>query len=336
MKTQAEFYLENAVNGELTDAQTMQMLNLPEGDITADPVKSSEQPDAAGATANEPEGDVKEVVEPPASEPAKQPEPPTTVVLAKDGVHTIPYAELERARGAERTLADQLAQAQAQLTALQATPTPAKPDPQAPQAPATGEYEIDLGDFSEDAIKNGIRAAIEAGVSAKTAELMAKVATLEQAQTTVQQQSAETEEQAHFGAIRTAHPDIESIVGSQELSAWLKTQPSYVRNGITAAIEGGTAAEVIEAIDTYKAATGKTATTPTPANPGVDHKAMAAAAIANARSKAPTSLSDIPAGHTAPHDEAAAMLEMSPEAVMTRFSGVQTPEQIMALMDKIL
>jgi len=335
MKTQAEFFLENAVNGQLTDALMGQMLNLPEGDTTINPVDSGVSPDADDATDSKTSDSVNDAGSTPPVDPAKPPDTP--VVLAKDGVHTIPYAELERARGAEKALTDQLTQAQTQLAALQAVRAAStQPDVQAPQTPAAGEYEIDLGDFSEDAIKDGILAAIDAGVGTKTAALMAKVAALEQAQSQAQQQKSVSEEDAHYGAINTAHPDIESVLESQEYGKWLASQPSYVRVGITAAVEGGTAAEVIEAIDSYKAATGKTIPPPTASTqPGVDPKVAAAAAIARAKSSPPTSLSDIPAGTSAHHDESAAMLSMSATGLMGKFEG-KTPDQIMELMSRII
>ena len=72
MKTQTEFYLANQVDGTLTDAQTMQMLTLPEGDSTS--VQSGE-PEPAAAV-NEPVEVAKEV------DPAPIEAQP--VILAKD------------------------------------------------------------------------------------------------------------------------------------------------------------------------------------------------------------------------------------------------------------
>jgi len=57
MTTQAEFFQEHAVNGELTDAQTLKMLHLPEGDTSA--TLESGKPDAAAseeATTDEVQG----------------------------------------------------------------------------------------------------------------------------------------------------------------------------------------------------------------------------------------------------------------------------------------
>ena len=88
---------------------------------------------------------------------------------------------------------------------------------------------------------------------------------------------------------------------------------------------------MIEALDAFKSATGKLAARPAK----VSTAAAAQAAIAKAQSAAPMSLSDIPAGSSAHVDEAAAMLDKSDAGMMNAFDG-KTPEQINALMNKIL
>lgn len=349
--TQEAYFIANAVDGKLTDAQTMEMLFLPsEADTTDAPIAvpedSSKTADAAQAT-----DDKRPVAQDgatPASDqtpnanavPAEQP-----VVLAKDGVHTIPYAELERARAAERELGEKLAQAQAQLAAIHA-PTQ-KQEAAAPAVvlnSATGEYEIDLGDFSEDAIKNGVKNGIEAGVAAKTAALVQEINALKAALAPIQQQQAQSEDDAHFGAINKAHPDIESVLPSQEYGKWLSAQPRYVQSAINAVIEGGTAAEVIEVMDRYKAETGiKTIPVQVPSASGAvkvvtsDPNVLAAAkaAIATAKTPVPNSLSEIPAGAAAHHNQADAVLNMSTEGHLQLFLD-KTPEQIEAILAKTL
>ena len=95
----------------------------------------------------------------------------------------------------------------------------------------------------------------------------------------------------------------------------------------------GSTADVIEFFDTFKAATGKTPQPTTPGKPDV--AAAAQAALAKAKTKAPTSLSEIPAGSKAPHDEAQALMEMSDSNTLASFMS-KTPEQIRALLERSL
>lgn len=57
--------------------------------------------------------------------------------------------------------------------------------------------------------------------------------------------------------------------------------------------------------------------------------------VAATKPKAPTSLSEVPAGTSAPHDEVAAIREMSGTNLMNKFAG-KTPDQILELMSRII
>lgn len=124
---------------------------------------------------------------------------------------------------------------------------------------------------------------------------------------------------------------MESVAQSAELAKWIDAQPSFVRDGYKAVIAQGTAEQVIETLNAFKAATGKLASAP--AKPDV--LAAAQAAIAKAQSKPPMSLSEIPAGSHAASDEVDAMLDMSSTGIMSKFDG-KSSEQIMALMSRVL
>lgn len=308
MTTQTEFYLANQVDGQLTDAQTMQMLDLPEAD-SATPAQSNVADVAAEVAVPAAEVDVKTV------EPEQKP-----VILAKDGVHTIPFEKLTEAREAERLAKATAADLQQQLDALKNAPAAT-----VAEMPAADLEDADVfGDFSEAAIAKGV----ETLVARKTAAIEAQLAAL---LAPIQKQEAETATDSHFSAIEAKHPDVESVVPSQEFTNWMNAQPSVARSALKAAIESGTAPEVIEVLDAYKAATGKPAATT-----GKPSAAAAAqAAIARAQAAPPMSLSEIPAGTNVAHDEAEAMMEMSGVGLMTKFEG-KSPEQIMALMSKVL
>lgn len=312
---QEEFFLANAVDGQLTDAQTMQMLNLQEGETlaVATPIMESSVPAA--------DVDAKPAAEVPKVESAP-------VVLAKDGVHTIPYEKLEEARQGEQHWKKVAAEMQAMLEAApQAATTPqaaqqgqASPNPDAPA-------EDLFGDYSEGAIKLGVEKLVASQVGAIRAEMEAKLAA---ALAPSQHAAAESAAESHFSAINRAHPDVESVVPSKEMADWIAKQPSFSQAGYKAVLEEGSAAEVIELLDNFKAATGRTAATGKPSA-----AAAAAAAIANAKAVPPTSLSEIPAGSAAHHDQGEAMLEMTDAGLMNMFDG-KTPEQINALMNRAI
>lgn len=307
MTTQTEFYLANQVDGQLTDAQTMQMLGLPEADSTQ---VQSNVADVAATEVPAAKVDVKTV------EPEQTP-----VILAKDGVHTIPFEKLTEAREAERLAKAQAADLMQQLEALKNAP--AAPVAQTPPNAAVDDADV-FGDFSEEAIARGV----ETLVARKTAAIEARLA---EVLAPIQKQEAESATDSHFAAIEDKHPDVESVVPSQEFANWINAQPSMTRSALTAAIESGTAPQVIEVLDAYRAATGK----PAEATGKPNALAAAQAAIAKAQAAPPMSLSEIPAGTNVAHDEANAMMEMSSVGLMSKFEG-KSPEQIMALMSKVL
>lgn len=339
MTTQAEYFQEHAVNGELTDAQTLKMLHLPEGDTSA--TLESGKPDAAAseeATTDEVQGkqdDKKEATQ-------AEPDPEKAVVLAKDGVHTIPYEKLTEARGDAKQWKEQAEAALAELEAFKAQAqkradageAPTKTDAQAQTAEAAIiEAGIDpeiFGDFSEEALAKGVATlvdmradAISKAVEKRLAEVLAPI--LEQQKTT-----AAT---SHYSTIYERHPDADSIAESKELADWIASQPKFVQASYQAVLSQGSTADVIEFFDTFKAATGKTPQPTTPGKPDV--AAAAQAALAKAKTKAPTSLSEIPAGSKAPHDEAQALMEMSDSNTLASFMS-KTPEQIRALLERSL
>lgn len=303
------FFEANQVDGQLSDAQMMTMLSLPQGDSSQEQTVSVPDADAAPKKP-ETEVEVTEVVE------AKP------VILAKDGVHTIEYEKLVEAREAEKHWRQVALEAQTQLEQAKAKPVEQ-------EQPAAVEETDLFGDYSEAAIAKGFGKL----VAEKTAEIEAKFAEkLNAVLAPLQAKQAQSAEAAHFAAIAAAHPDVDSIAQSAQLEQWINSQPSFVRDGYKAVIAQGTAEQVIEALNTFKAATGKQTAT-APAKPSVE--AAAKAAIAKAKSAPPMSLSEIPAGTNAVLDESAAMLEMSSVGQISKFEG-KSPEQIMALMNRVL
>lgn len=313
---QEEFFLAHQVDGDLTDVQTAQMLSLPQGD-SGHPQSSVPDADAVADL------DTNVEVQTPVEAVAQVAEAEKPVVLAKDGVHTIPFEKLEEARTQAQHWRDVAAEQQRQLDALQKAPPAADADPK-PEA-ADGDI---FGDYSEESIKSGVEKLVARQTAALQADFDAKLASVLEP---IQKQNQKSVEEAHFSAITQAHPDAMSVAASPELAKWIESQPSFARTGYSGVLERGTAQEVVELLDAYKSATGKTAAAT--GQPSV--AAAAQAAIARAKSAPPTSLSEIPAGSKAPFDEAGAMLEMSEAGLMSKFDG-KTPEQINALLSRLL
>lgn len=337
MTTQSEFFLEHAVNGELTDAQMVQMMSLPEGDTSV--LLEGGMPDAtesAKATPDGEQGTTNEAENESATTP--DPDPAKAVVLAKDGVHTIPYEKLAEAREGEKHWKAQAEAAAAELAALRAQAQQRADAGEAPTqtdaavataqaAIAQGVDPVIFGDFSEEALAQGIQKLVDMRVQEQVS------AALNKALAPIQQKQQIDAVQSHMSAIYAAHPDADSIAESKELADWIEAQPSFARAGFKAVLQQGTTAQVIEFFDTFKQATGKAAQQNTPEQSDVS--AAAKAALAKAKAQVPTSLSEIPAGSKAHHDEAEALMEMSDSNALNSFMG-KSPEQIRALLERAL
>lgn len=322
--TQAEFFQEHAASGDLTDAQMAELLSLPEGDTTTLLVDSGEPEPATAKT-----------VKTPSASATTTDDQATPVVLAKDGVHTIPYEKLVEARDAEKHWKAQAEAVQAQLAALQAQADqraaagqkPTTADAAVAQATAAIEAGVDpslFGDFSEEAIAQGVQKLVDARVAAIEARLA-------EAMKPLQEKAQISEAEKHFQAIYQAHPDADSLAESAELKAWINTHPSFVRQGFEAVLKQGTTTQVIELFDAFKAANGKAQTPPAAKTAAETAKAV----IAKAQTQGPASLSDIPGSAAGPTDELDAMRQMSATDLMGKLEG-KTPEQIEALMARLL
>ena len=317
---QTEFLQQHAQDGVMTPEQAAQFLELVEGDTGTKLPDTSSVPSAAPADAAastdqaaelEPSTNNGEQLPPSAIEP----DPANTVILAKDGKHTIPYSKLEEARQAEQAARAAAKAAQDELAALRAqadqraaagiAPTAAD-NASALVAQALESGEVDpaiFGDFSEAAMAKGIATLIKQGFT----ELRQEIAPLKQ-----QQEVSAIEK--HYAAIYQAHPDADSVAESQELDSWIASKPSFVRDAYRAVLDPqgqGTAAQVIELFDTFKKETGATQAAAAPA-PSVDPKAAAKAAIAAAQPAVPASLSDFPGGRAGASSRMEALDALSP------------------------
>lgn len=223
------------------------------------------------------------------------------VVLARDGVHTIPYEKLVEARERDRVSQEALAAANAELESLRKQlQTPANVAPtQQEQDIETAQAAIDagvnpdyFGDFSEEALADGINRLIDERVQAQVDARVAK------ALEPMQQKEQESAAEAHMRTIYEAHQDADSVVESGEFEAWKVSQPTYIQAALDGVLTQGTAEQVVELLNNYKQSTNSTAEPAKADKPSTDDlKAKAREAINNAAPTIPASLSDIPGGH---------------------------------------
>lgn len=259
-------------------------------------------------------------------------------VLAKDGIHTIPYESLEKARNGEKEwkakaieMEQALAEARSQIQAGQATPA-------AEQNLATAEAAIAasgdnanviamFGDFSEEAIAKGVDALLELRVPGAIQAAIDKA--LQPFQQQQQAQLARSAEQQHFDAISAAHPDFESVAESQEFQNWKDAQPGILQGAYDKILNSGTSAEVNELLTLYKQANNLNVATP-----DVNSiKEQAKQAVNKAQTQVPHSVSDLPAGSPAGVTLDERMAAMSP-AQQVEAMASWTSEQIDAYVSR--
>lgn len=286
---QAARYLEMSMNG---DTEQSESIDTP---ADTDAVEQTTEPDdkddapATEAPTDTPDDSSNDDVE------------GEKVVLARDGVHTIPYEKLVEARERDRVSQEALAAANAELESLRKQlQTPANVAPtQQEQDIETAQAAIDagvnpdyFGDFSEEALADGINRLIDERVKA---QVDAQVA---QALQPMQAREQESAEAAHYRTIYEAHQDIDSILESGEFDAWKGAQPTYVQAALDGVLAQGTAEQVVELLNNYKQSTNSTAEPAKADKPSTDDlKAKAREAVNNAAPPIPASLSDIPGGH---------------------------------------
>ena len=314
------------IEGALSPEQAAAALAAGEGDTSAK-LENGGTPDAttvtAGAAATS-EG---------AGTKTEAGDPANAVVLARDGKHTIPYETLVKHREGEQHWKAQAEAAQQQLAELQAQAqaradagtAPTKTDNMVATAEAAIEAGADVGifgDFSEEALAKGIATLVEQQVQARVNAALEPLAT----------KQAKDAAAAHYDAIYSKHPDADSIAQSTEFAAWVNAQPSAVRNaywGLFDAKTGGTAEEIVEVFDAFKAVSTPNPNTPAAADP----KAAASAAVAAARATPPASLSSIPGARVEGASELDRAADMSGPDMLEATKNM-SPAQIEAWLDR--
>ena len=279
----------------------------------------------------------------PAVAATAQDEPEGAPIASKSGSYTIPYEKLTEARTARDSAIaerDQLRAQLEQLTAAQAAnmqqaqveaqaradagqaPTQADQNLAAAQALVAGGADVSLfGDFSEEALAEGIEKLV-------TARVEAALAPQREAQA---REQAQTAEQAHVQAILGAHKDAFEVAESKEFAAWKAGQPGFMQAAIDRTLNAGTAQDVIDLLGQFKQAYAGGATSSDPT------AAAVAKAMAEAKSAPPVSLSSLPGAAPAGTTEAdrAVALANDPAALLEYMSSLP-PERQTQLMNSVV
>lgn len=266
-------------------------------------------------------------------------------IASKSGGYTIPYEKLTEARTQRDQFKAENEQLKAQLEQLSAAqaanfanaqadaqaradagqaPTQADQNLAIAQAAASQGVDIAVfGDFSEEALAQGIATLVEQRASALVD------AKLSQVLAPIKQREAQNAADAHSQAIYTAHPDADEVFESTEFKDWMGNQPSFARTAIEQTLKAGTTQQVIEVFDAFKGATGKAG-----GNPAA--KAVQDA-LAKAQDNTPVSLSALPGVAPTGNGDAerAAALAGDPAALL-EFMATLSPEKQLRLMNSVV
>lgn len=331
--------LEKALNGESLDSDDAGAGATTKGNTTGDGAGTAVDSAEAGGSGTG--ADDKQQEQKTGDEPAGAP------IASKSGAYTIPYEKLAEARDRAKTLEGENETLRAQLAELtakqqanlasaessaQARADAGQQQSQADQnldaAKAALEQGVDaslFGDFSEEAIAKGIATLMGRTREELRAELREQAA---RELKPLKEREAKEAADGHYGAIYAKHPDANEIVQSVEFNSWVKSLPSFQRNAVAAVFDteqGGTAEQVIEVFDTFKAQTGKASA------PAAQDKGKAP----EVQRRVPNSLSEM-AGEQ--HQDIAQQVMASAgtdnAALLERMQDM-TPEQIERVMNAI-
>ena len=251
-------------------------------------------------------------------------------LLAKDGVHQIPYQELvdARTKAAEwESFSQQQAELIKQLQAakIEDAGTGDTKAQDAVVAEYTGDYPEVINDM-KPYLQRMIDDGIKAGLQAFEAQIDKRVAPVEKF-------ANETATDKYFRSIRDAHPDADAIVDDTKFYDWVNGQPGFIRDAYKEALEYKRPAnDLIEMFTAYKSAINNK---PVDALDAKDATDKAKTIVSQTQKKTPSSLSDIPSGVSGQHDEIEAMRNMTSRQLEAKFFG-KSPEEVNRLVAKLI
>lgn len=311
------------------------------GEIALDGADTPEVPPTEKQETTEVKAPEAKAVDTTEKTPAKADEEPAGAPIAsKSGTYTIPYEKLEQARERAKTveaeneaLKAQLAeltskqqanlaqaQEQAQARAQAGTPTQSDQNLQAAQdALSKGVDPAIFGDFDEAGIAKGIQTLLTQAVPVIREQLKAElVKEIEP----LKADRAKSQAESHMGAIYAKHADADEVAESAEFKSWIGSLPAFARAGVQDAMSKGTAQQVIEVFDSFKAQTGVKPKSGDPLpKPEVERRV-------------PASLSEVNGAPPVDIVQQTLQVANNPGALLDRMSSM-TPEQVKALMDRV-
>ena len=328
--TDLEYFEANQVDGVIPPEKMAGLLLG--GEL---PAVEAEQEAVAGEEA-QPEP-VKEVVpEEPAAVPEKEP-----VIMAKDGVHTIPYEKLVEARveaSSARTALEEQISKNAELQAAMdkmATAQNAQVEGTATQEETNEILDEVRKEFPDLVTAFETMLTKERGFyTAQIAAQAEEINTLKSDIAPVKEKAVEADKKEHFDSIRKVHSDLDAIIAGEELGTWIESQSPAVQKAYVEDIKGGNDVAIIKMLDTFKAATGYQPPAGDTAGQGKQADGQTAAGIPAPKRPVPTSLSEIPGGSQVPHNPVDAIMSAgNPLKQIDAFMG-KTPDQIEEILRK--
>lgn len=190
------------------------------------------------------------------------------------------------------------------------------------KALATGIKPEVFGDFSEEAMTQGMSQSLVEMLMGALPTIRAELkAQMEKELAPLKTERAKAVTDTHMGSIYAKHADADELVESSQFRQWMAGLPSFMRAGVNDAMSKGTAEQVIEVFDSFKAQAGTKPLPVTTTKPDVQRRV-------------PASLTEI--NGAPPMDETQRVLQMSnnPGALLDAMSSM-TPEQVKALMDRV-
>lgn len=234
-------------------------------------------------------------------------------------------AQQEAAR--YRTLADQQSAIIAQLTEAKKADATNDGGGTAAQNNVLAELSEEYPELAEK-LAPAISKMVTQGVSDTVKSLKAE---FEAALKPLQERAQLSEVELHFNAIRAVHPDLDVLTAGDAIDKWIEWQPAFVQGRYQDVLNSGSATEVNELLNVFKASQSQT-------SQQIQGKAQlqtqARDAVRKAITNPPVSLSDVPAASVKTGDESSALSEMSSNQLWAAMNG-KSPEQIEAMLSKL-
>lgn len=314
-------------DGNVSDEVMARFLN---GDISVTPAEGktgdTEQGEQSAAPAS---GQAPEPAASPGEEEGQAGKEPDPVVLAKDGKHPIPFAELEKTRDEARKAKELVAKLQADLQAqadiIKQMEAASKQDEGSGDTKAMDDLIADLSDDYPGAAKLILE--LRQTVETLTAER-------KQEKTVLAEQDAATKAQIDFDKeVSALQPKYQEVIGFQKFWDWFGAQSALVQS----AKNSGNPQVVADVITMYLDSAGKTASAGDTAQSKPESKVDVAKAISAAKEKNPVvrSLSDVPGGSNPATDELSAIEGMSPMDMANKFMTMD-PSKINQILNRML